>query len=129
MLEGTEIVRVAQELARHSGTRQAEIARNVANADTPGYRARDVVPFAELYAEQTTLQARKTRDDHLSGAADAGISARVVDSGTEASPNGNSVSLETEIMKAADVQKDHGLALAVYQSSLDLMRTAVGRGR
>ncbi len=129
MFEGTEIVRVAQELARHSSTRQAELARNVANADTPGYRARDVLPFADVYSEQSNIQARATRDGHLTGTGPKGLNFQVVDARTEAAPNGNTVSLETEIMKSAEVRKSHGLALAVYQTSLDLMRTAIGRGR
>lgn len=129
MLDGTEIVRMAQELARHASTRQVEIARNVANADTPGYRARDVLPFAEIYSSQPGIPVRTSRDGHLAAPDPMAQTTRVLDSRTEPSPNGNSVSLETEIMKSAEVRQSHGMALAVYQASLDLMRTALGRGR
>jgi flagellar basal-body rod protein FlgB len=43
------------------------------------------------------------------------------------SPNGNSVSLETEMVKAADTQREHDLALAVYGKSLDILRASLGR--
>ena len=43
MFAKLELTRMAQALASHSGARMDVIARNVANADTPGYRARDVV--------------------------------------------------------------------------------------
>ena len=47
----------------------------------------------------------------------------------DASPNGNTVSLETEMIKATEVRQQHDLALATYRGGLDLLRTALGRGR
>ncbi len=47
----------------------------------------------------------------------------------QASPNGNTVSLETEMMKATEVRHQHDLALSVYPTSLNILRTALGRGR
>ena len=44
-------------------------------------------------------------------------------------PVGNTVSLETEMMKAVEVRHDHEMALSVYQTSLGILRTSLGRGR
>lgn len=129
MLKGTEVVQMAQDLARHASARQAEIARNVANADTPGYRARDLAPFDEVYSASAPAPMRTSREGHINAPDSLAMDARVFEARSEASPNGNSVSLEAEIVKTAEVRQSHGLALAVYQSSLDLMRAAVGRGR
>lgn len=129
MFDSTEIVRMAQELARHSGARQAEIARNVGNADTPGYRARDVAAFADAYRSALPMPARATRDGHMAGLDAPDRFRRVDDARTEPSPNGNSVSIEVEMMKSAEVRQSHGMALAVYKTSLDLMRATLGRGR
>ena len=43
------------------------------------------------------------------------------------SPNGNSVSLEGEMVKAADVKREHDLALAIYGKSLAILRASLGR--
>ena len=129
MFEKPEIVRMAQELAAHAGARQAEIARNVANADTPGYRARDLADFASVYSSDRTQTMRSTRAGHLPAPGTGATGRMFVDAGTETAPNGNTVSLETEMMKSAEVRQQHGLALAVYKSSLDMMRAAIGRGR
>ena len=43
MFEKLELTRMAQSLAAQSGARMAVIAENVANADTPGYKAKDVL--------------------------------------------------------------------------------------
>lgn len=130
MLEKLEIFRVAQGLATHAAARQAAVARNVAHADTPGYRARDIAPFSETYRAETNTGMRATRAGHnLSGT--QGISpahtSEILRPGA-LSPNGNSVSLETEMMMSAEVQRDHGLALSVYRTSLNILRASLGRG-
>ena len=45
MFEKLELTRMAQALAAHAGARMAVIAQNVANADTPGYKAKDLPDF------------------------------------------------------------------------------------
>ena len=125
-----EIFQVAHGLATHASARQSAIAANVANADTPGYRAKDVKPFSETYrapADETAL--RQTRAKHIMGTSAAAIPAEVIDRAGPSSPNGNTVSLETEMMHATEVKHAHDLALSVYQTSLNILRTSLGRGR
>ena len=110
-------------------TRMAVVAQNLANVDTPGYRARDLVDFAEYYAGAGSAEMRTTREGHAPAAAFGRPSEPVVDMRAEPSPNGNSVSLEGEMIKQAETRHQHDMALAVYKSSLDLMRTVLGRGR
>ena len=40
-----DILSLASALAAHANVRQEVIAENVAHADTPGYRARDIADF------------------------------------------------------------------------------------
>ena len=128
MFEKLEIVRMAQAMAAHAGARQAEVARNIANADTPGYRAQDLQPFSSLY-EGGTGGMRATRSAHLGQGQAAAFEAgeRVV-SGT-ATPNGNSVSLEAEMVKAVEIRQQHEMALAIYRNSSSILRSSLGRGR
>jgi flagellar basal-body rod protein FlgB len=129
MFDRPEVLRMAGSLAAHASDRQAVVARNVANADTPGYRAQDLHRFAEVYRTAGTADMRRTRDGHI-GAEEAGrTSAAVVDAGGAASPNGNTVSLEDEMIRAVEVKRGHDVALAVYRTSLDLLRASIGRTR
>ena len=121
-----EILRTAQALASHAAARQALAARNVAHADTPGYRPADLPAFS-LHAGPG-LPLRQTRPDHLP-AAGAGPAARPVAETGAASPSGNAVSLEREMVRAAEIRGQHDLALSVFRASLDLMRAGLGRGR
>ncbi|MBC7179972.1 MAG: FlgB family protein [Roseovarius sp.] len=128
MFENMEIFRMAHALARHAGARQAVVSQNMANADTPGYAARDIAAFAQVYAPDGGGQAlRATRAGHMLGA-DARLDFAVAkDPDAVADPNGNSVTLETEMLRAVDVKRQHDRALAIYKSSLTVLRTAIGR--
>ncbi len=123
-----DILQLAQGLARHATERQAVIARNVAHADTPGYRARDVVPFSEVLAKAQAPQAmRATRAGHIHDAdAEGRIETVAISPASNESPNGNSVSLEDQMIRAADVKQSHDLALGVYRKSLDILRMSIG---
>ncbi|PKP69753.1 MAG: hypothetical protein CVT82_09280 [Alphaproteobacteria bacterium HGW-Alphaproteobacteria-4] len=127
MFEKVAILQIAQAMASHAAQRQGAISQNIANADTPGYAARDIAPFAEAYAAATGAAMRATRPEHLAsaGAARAAVSLRS-EAGTP-SPNGNSVSLEGEMVKAVEVKRQHDLALAIYKTSLGVLRSGLGR--
>ncbi len=128
MFEKPEVLSIASSLAGHAAERHSAIARNVANADTPGYRAQDIRDFAEVYRSGDAAPLRRTRTGHVAAATGATVMAasdRL--QGGKASPNGNSVSLETEMVKAAEVRREHDLALAIYGKSLAILRASLGR--
>ena len=130
MYDRIEIFQMAFGLASHASARQEKIAGNVANADTPGFRAQDIKPFAETYRADTDMtQLRKTRAGHAFPGETAPQMFETFDRPGPSAPNGNTVSVETEIMKATEVRQVHEMALSVYQTSLGILRTSIGRGR
>ena len=122
-----DTMRMARDMGAHAAARQRAIATNVANADTPGYRARDLPDFASQMRSVPAVGLRTTRADHLTAASWGGGDARAVDAGGEASPNGNTVTLEGEMLRAAEAKRQFDLSLSIYQSGMGLMRTALGR--
>jgi flagellar basal-body rod protein FlgB len=129
MFERIETLRMASEMALHAAGRQAAVAANVANADTPGYRAGDLRSFAETYRSGGTLALRTTRGDHIQTSGTERSAAVVPDDRAEPAPNGNTVSLETELVRSASAKRQHDVSLAIYKSSLDILRASLGRGR
>ncbi len=130
MFNKLEIFQMASALASHASARQNAVAQNVANADTPGYRARDLASFTETYQTGAAPHLRATRPGHI-GAGASGYEPRMVTSevpGTR-SPNGNSVSLENEMVRGIEIKRQHDRALAIYRSSMGILRTALGRGQ
>lgn len=127
MFDNLETVRMAHSMTAHAAERSKIVAANVANADTPGYRARDVVPFAQSYHAAGADPMRATRAGHFAGPDGPSAGIRMTEDKGGRSPNGNSVSLEAEMVKTAEIKRQHDLSLAVYKSSLTMMRSAMGR--
>lgn len=128
MLEDLSLVKMASRLARHAGLRHRVISENVANADTPNFRAREVKEFREFVNE--SFMPRATRAGHGTGVAPgrpSGGDMVQIDLTEVAGPNGNSVSLESEMIKAVETRGRHALALAVYQKAHEFMRLGIGR--
>ncbi|MDM7931830.1 FlgB family protein [Tabrizicola sp.] len=126
MFEKLELTRMAQALAAHSGARMGVIARNVAHADTPGYKAQDLPAFATVFAEGGDMRA--TRPGHLNVASNGAALVPERAPGRE-SPNGNTVSLEGEMVKSVEARQGHEMALAVYRATSDVVRASLGRSR
>lgn len=85
--------------------RQSVTAANIANADTPGYRAREINPFSS-YVSQAGLQLVATSPMHLSVPATEARAAGTRDgSGWGSTHSGNTVSLEKELMTASSTNR------------------------
>lgn len=126
MFDKLEILNMAQGMATHAAARQSVLARNIANADTPDYRARDLPSFKQTYEQGQPFTGRATRDGHIAdGSNAAALHAHEVEELRD--PNGNSVSLETEMMKAVETKRQHDLALTIYKTSLGILRSSIGR--
>lgn len=125
MFEKIDMMRMARAMGQHASQRHITVARNIANADTPGFKAQDLQPFADSY-RAASEPLRVTDPRHLQ-APDWSSASRHETAETGVSPNGNSVSLEEEMLKAAEVKRGHDLSLGIYRSALDLMRTSIGR--
>lgn len=129
MFQKLTVFQSAQAMAVHAGQRQAVIAQNVANADTPGYVARDLPNFTDVYApsgESAFLQ-RATRSAHMNGNLSNDFGSTAEKDKSFASPDGNTVSLETEMLRATEVKRQHDRSLAIYKSALNILRSSLGR--
>jgi flagellar basal-body rod protein FlgB len=126
MLENLTLLDLASEAARHATARHRVIAENVANADTPGYRARDVKDFSSIVKESFT--ARTTRPGHA-GFGGHVAAAQTFELALPPSPNGNTVNVEDQAVRAVQAQGQHALALAVYAKAIDILRLGLGRAR
>ncbi|MFW8593752.1 FlgB family protein [Cribrihabitans neustonicus] len=129
MFTELNVFKIAYSMAAHAGTRQALVAQNIANADTPGYQAKDIKPFAEVFAAGAHGGGMTaTRASHLHGSTGSGLDWAVTSSKSGSDPNDNSVSVETELLKGVEVERQHKRAMAIYKSSLNILRTSLGRG-
>ena len=119
--------------------RQQVLSENVANANTPGYKAKDLKELdfgAMVDANGPTLAPVATNAKHIgtpvAGSA-AGLGLGQARGGEvvktpdfETTPDGNSVVLEDEMVKVAQTQMDYETVTSLYSKSLGLIRLAVG---
>lgn len=127
MFQNLDIFKMSHAMAVHAANRQSVVAQNLANADTPGYTALSVSSFQDIVQHQSSGSGMlATRPKHI-GASSGMASSDLASDARSRSPNGNSVSLEEEMMKAVGIQRQHGRALAIYKSSLGILRTSLGR--
>ncbi|MCL3881703.1 FlgB family protein [Marivita sp. GX14005] len=126
MFQNLDMFKTAMSMARHAGLKQAVTAQNIANADTPKFRARAVADFSTLLPERDSAFAlRATRSDHLAGSKEVSSVPTRTRAGAE--PNGNGVILENEILNSVDAKRQHDRALAVYRASLGMLRSALSK--
>ena len=107
---------LASSQARYLELRQSTIATNVANANTPGFKARDVEPFNKVL-DATPVRLATTSPSHMQ------LSATETDTRKTAKKDswdvvhsGNSVSLEQEMIKGSDVNRDYSMNSAIVRS-------------
>jgi flagellar basal-body rod protein FlgB len=135
MLEGINLFRLADGRMQYLAERQGLIARNIANADTPGYVSRDLTPFDNSFASggipvpgSAALQLTRTSTDHLGSATTAATNA--ISSTTEGyseKPDGNGVSIEEQMIKAADNTNSFALVSAAYAKSIAILKMSIDK--
>jgi flagellar basal-body rod protein FlgB len=113
--------------------RQDTLSQNVANADSPGYLARDLKPmnFEDMMKRVNggeKSSALLTTDPHhinITTSQSNGFDGQ--DSpDPEASITGNTVSLESEMIKVSETQAQFAAATNLYSKAISMMRTAIG---
>lgn len=79
------------------------VSANIANANTPGYKAVDVEPF-EAALDATRLTMARTRAEHLTPTGSSAADGETVeDASWEIVHSGNSVNYEQQLMKSGEI--------------------------
>ena len=117
--------------------RQRVIAQNVANADTPGFKPRDLTPFDFQAASHAAglgqrggaarLSPAGSDARHLATAGGSPATATRATKTSETTLSGNGVALDQEIMKSADTAMDYQLVANLYRKQLSMLRAVLSR--
>ncbi len=124
---------------RHLSERQRVIAQNIANSETPAFKARDVQApnFSSLLAGQeagkpSVARPRVTLTNGMSAlGARPMMAGNIVLDGdvSETKPDGNNVVLEDQLLKMGQVQADFATMTSIYRKQIGLLKSAIGRGQ
>lgn len=119
----------------YAAQRQNVLAQNIANANSPGYRALDVKApdfKAIMLGETTNTPAglAMTNPKHLnSQGVEAKENAATEVTSYELSPDGNGVDLEEQMLKAGKNSTEANITLSLYSKQLAMLRLAVDSRR
>jgi len=112
--------------------RQQVLTQNIANSDTPGYRAMEVSqPSFKTMMGMASVPMAQTNKMHMD-AARPGVSGGIVGVNrkpTEVYATGNSVNLEDETRKAAENVMDFQMVSSIYKKEINMLMTAAGKQR
>ena len=109
--------------------RQDLLSQNVANSDTPGYVARDLKAqdFAQALKGATSkgssMMTTNSRHISLSQARGGAAFEDRAAPDVAASPNGNAVSLEMQMIKVSDTQAQFAAAANLYGKAMSMIST------
>ncbi|MBI1275811.1 flagellar basal body rod protein FlgB [bacterium] len=125
----TGLVRLMEAKMNYQAERQDVLAQNVANADTPGYRAKDIAEpdFSAMIPNHHRLAMAQTSPEHKGGAY---FMAPTYDpeqmrKSFEIKPVKNSINLEEQMENVSHNAFAYQMSTTLYKKSADLFRISV----
>ncbi len=110
----SDVFALAEKRLAWIGQRQGVLAQNIANANTPGYVAKDIKSFGEVLASQT-------------GPGMPAPAVVPVANASGRSLDGNGVVLDEQLEKVAETDGAQQLASNLYKKYVGLFKTVIGR--
>jgi len=124
------LIEILRQKMSYLNQRQAVLAQNVANADTPGYKSRDLAPFTFGDAlKQANMNIATTDSRHIIPASMAGVNAKTVKTkGYETVPSGNTVDVEGQMMEVSKTAIEYKEITSLYRKMTGLLKIALRGG-
>lgn len=116
-LQSTKLYGMLHERLDWLAQRHRVLSQNIANSDTPGYKARDLdrLDFKKTLRGSEKITLARTDEKHVMAKSDAStFNARRLREPYEMSISGNSVVLENEMAKLASNQADYNIATKLF---------------
>ncbi|MGA2792015.1 MAG: flagellar basal body rod protein FlgB [Roseiarcus sp.] len=119
------LLELASQQAQWLSARQRITATNIANANTPEYRAMDIQPFADVL-DKTQFAMAATNSAHMLPEGNDSTATRPAAADTwETSYSGNSVSLEQEMMKEGEINRSFTLNANIKRAFHQMLMLSV----
>lgn len=133
MLNDISVINMIQRGMSWMSRNHDVVANNIANADTPDFKAKELKPidFGKRRGPQVgPVQVARTSPAHMTGLAASSSGKVRVDRDTyEVSSTGNSVILEEQGVKIARNAMDYQLATSLYSKSVGMVRAVISNNR
>jgi flagellar basal-body rod protein FlgB len=106
-------------------TRNKLIASNVANLDTPGYKAKDV-KFERILADNMDeITMKRTHVKHMDNGSGTIRQNEIVENPNPGRPDGNNVNVDEEMLKLSENNIQYNVAVTLIAKKLQHIKTAI----
>jgi flagellar basal-body rod protein FlgB len=124
-LDSISFFKNASQRLQWLSSRQKVISENVANSDTPGYKAKDVTSFSKMLEGTQKTGILTTNPRHIGSSTDVpGVKSVIDQEAWSETITGNTVVLEQQTIKANEVGENYQLAVQLYRKGHDLLALA-----
>jgi flagellar basal-body rod protein FlgB len=114
-MDAVNLFTLASTQAKWLSLRQASVANNIANADSPSYRAVDAEPFSAVLGN-ATVRLESTSPAHF-GAQPGEANFRIVeDSTSDLTSSGQGVTIEDELVKSSEIKHAFQMNTAIVSA-------------
>ena len=107
--------------------RQSVLASNIANANTPGFRARDIESFAAALSGSGAVAPAQTQPSHKAGTVPSGLASLAKDPPRGRALDGNAVTLDQQLTKVADTETTQTLVTMIWKKYVGMFNIALGK--
>jgi flagellar basal-body rod protein FlgB len=114
-MSNISLMALATRKADWLAARQSVLAQNIANANTPAYRARDLASFESAMAS-ARLDMTVTSSKHLAASDEATAPFAMTETSGDSTLNGNTVALEREMSKLGETNSQYALSVNLIKS-------------
>jgi len=124
-MEPIQLFDLATRQAQWLAVKQKTVADNIANANTPGFNAREVVPFS-IILDHVPVAMAQTHAKHMDVAGGALEGAAIqAEKSREMTHSGNNVVIEDELMKGSEAGRDMSVNTSLVRSFHRMMMMTV----
>ncbi|MGI2032586.1 flagellar basal body rod protein FlgB [Rhizobium panacihumi] len=128
-MQPIQLFALASKQAEWLSVRQEVVANNIANANTPEYKAKDVASF-DAVMDNTSMRMARTNAAHF-GDSTLSNNVKVEDAALNdeigIQESGNTVALSKELSKAGEVKRQYELSANLVKSFNSMMLLTVKR--
>ena len=132
MFEDLTLFAMAQRQIDYLARKQSVLSENVANANTPEYKEKDLAPvsFKDLMAPPATaVQAAVTNPMHISPeVTPINFEEITVHRPDESKLDGNQIQIEDQMQKIGEVKGKYELAVNLMMKNISMLKTAIDKG-
>jgi flagellar basal-body rod protein FlgB len=129
-MQSIQLFELASKQAEWLSIRQQVVSTNIANANTPKFRAQDVTPFESVLEASYAPMARTNPAHFVSatpGSDEVEVKDEEVNSEIGVQESGNTVAVANELSKSGEIKRQYDLNTQLVKAFHNMMLTALGK--